>query len=352
MHETYFAASNSGAGFVSYYPEIFDPQCFGRLYLIKGGPGTGKSSLMRRVAAEAEARGLPVRCYACSSDPDSLDGVVVGCNRFAMLDSTAPHTQDTVLPGAGDELIDLGRFWNVERLSRARKEIVALNQQKKAAYSRAYGWLAGVQACDQNRLRMLEGCVNFPKLRSAARRYLRGMTPGGGRVTPALIDSMGMRGRVCLDSMHADSARAYLLTDTRGGGNLFLRELLALCHELHNDAAVSWAPIEPTQINGIFLPRDRVAFLDEACAGEPRAQDKRINLARFWLEPRLRAVRAELRQTARCREHLLAGANLAFADAREAHFALEQIYIDAMDFDALNAYCDALIERIFAASND
>lgn len=351
MHETYFAASNSGAGFVSYYPEIFDPQQFERLYLIKGGPGTGKSSLMRRVAAEAEARGLSVRCYACSSDPDSLDGVVVGGDRFALLDSTAPHTQDTVLPGAGDELIDLGQFWDAGRLTQARREIVALNRQKKSAYTRAYGWLAGVQACERNTLRMLETCVDYPKLRRAVRRYLAGMTPGEGRVTPALVDSVGMRGRVCFDSMHTDSARAYILTGTRGGGDLFLRELLAVCREQRDDVAVSWNPVEPTQLNGVALPRDGVAFLDEACAAPLRPQDKRINMERFWLESPLRTVRTELRQAARCREQMLAGAELAFGAAREAHFALEQIYIDTMDFAALNAYCDTLLARIFASAS-
>lgn len=347
MHETYFAASNSGAGFVSYYGEIFDPSRFARLYLIKGGPGTGKSSLMRRVALEAERRGLPVRRYACSSDPDSLDGVVVG-DRFAMLDSTAPHTQDTVLPGAADELIDLGRFWDAGELARARGEIVALNRRKKAAYARAYCWLGGVQACDRNTVRMLEGCVDHAKLRRAVRRCLQGMTAGEGRVKPALIDSVGMRGRVCFDSMHQDAARAFILTESRGGGDIFLREAAALCRELRYDTEVSWAPVEPTQINALSLPADGVAFLDEACAGEAREGDKVVNMSRFWLSERLRAMRTELRHAVRCREQLMAGAELAFADAREAHFAIEQIYIAAMDFAALNDYRDELLARIFA----
>lgn len=346
MYETYFAASNSGAGFVSYYGEIFDPSRFDRLYLIKGGPGTGKSSLMRRVALEAERRGLPVRRYACSSDPDSLDGVVVG-DRFAMLDSTAPHTQDTALPGAADELVDLGRFWDAGELARARGEIAALNRRKKEAYARAYCWLGGVQACDRNTVCMLEGCVDHDKLRRAVRRCLHGAVPGEGRVMPALIDSVGMRGRVCFDSMHADAERAFILTETRGGGTLFLREALAQARELRCDVEAAWAPVEPTQLNGIRLPIDGVAILDEGCAGEAREGDKIINMSRFWLPERLRAVRTELRHTARCREQLMAGASLAFDDARAAHFAIEQIYIAAMDFAALNDYRDELLARIF-----
>lgn len=347
MHEIYFAASNSGAGFVSYYGEIFDSARFGRMYLIKGGPGTGKSSLMRRVAAEAERRGMAVRRYACSSDPDSLDAIAVE-GKFAMLDATSPHTRDTVLPGAADELIDLGRFWDAGQLARARREITALGQRKQSAYTRAYGWLAGVQACQRNTLRILEGCADHAKLRRAVSRCLHGLTAGEGRFTPALIDSVGMRGRVCFDSTHADAARAFVLTGTRGGGDLFLREAAVQGRALGLDAEVAWDPVNPAQVSAIRFTGDNVAFLDEACAGDVREGDKRINMERFWLPDRLRAARTELRHAARCREQLMGGASLAFADARDAHFALEQIYVAAMDFAALNAYRDELIGRIFA----
>ena len=44
-----FAASNSCEGFKSYYGEIFAGPGIERLYVIKGGPGTGKSHFMRTV---------------------------------------------------------------------------------------------------------------------------------------------------------------------------------------------------------------------------------------------------------------------------------------------------------------
>lgn len=347
MHNTYFSASNSGAGFVCYYDQLFTPERFRRFYLIKGGPGTGKSSLMRRAALEAERRGMAVRRYACSSDPDSLDAIAVG-DRFAMLDATAPHSQDTVLPGAGDALIDLGQFWDAGQLARSRGEIAALNRHKKEAYARAYRWLGGVQACDRNTVSLLEGCVDYPKLRRAVRRCLDGLSPGTGTVTPALIDSVGMRGRVCLASMHDDAARALILTGTRGGGTLFLREALTEARARSFDAEAAWAPVEPTHLSGLSFPRDGMAILDETCAGEVREGDRVINMARFWLSARLRLVRTELRHAAHCREAMLAGASLSFAEVREAHFALEQIYVAAMDFAALNDYRDALFARIFA----
>ena len=44
-------------------------------YIIKGGPGTGKSSLMKLSASSLKELDKP-ELYFCSSDPGSLDAVI------------------------------------------------------------------------------------------------------------------------------------------------------------------------------------------------------------------------------------------------------------------------------------
>ena len=39
----YFAAANSYEGFISFFDNIFNSEKFDRIYVIKGGPGTGKT---------------------------------------------------------------------------------------------------------------------------------------------------------------------------------------------------------------------------------------------------------------------------------------------------------------------
>ena len=71
----YFIGANTSRGFINYGDEIFED--LRKLYVIKGGPGTGKSTFMKRFASKAEEKGYNVEYYYCSSDPSSLDGVVV-----------------------------------------------------------------------------------------------------------------------------------------------------------------------------------------------------------------------------------------------------------------------------------
>ena len=73
----FFLGANTGAGFVSLYPEFTNPGKGSFFWYIKGGPGNGKSTLMRRAAERAESAGLTVETILCSGDPDSLDGIFI-----------------------------------------------------------------------------------------------------------------------------------------------------------------------------------------------------------------------------------------------------------------------------------
>lgn len=95
MHQntdvSFFLGANSANGFVSRFSNVYNLTDGWRVYIIKGGPGTGKSSLMKKLASSAKERGFtPQLCY-CSSDPVSLDAVIIPENKFMIADGTAPH---------------------------------------------------------------------------------------------------------------------------------------------------------------------------------------------------------------------------------------------------------------------
>ncbi|MBS4195979.1 hypothetical protein [Lederbergia citri] len=77
----------------------------GARYFIKGRAGTGKSTLLKKIAAEAENNGYDVEIYHCGFDPNSLDMVVVRELGWAVFDSTQPH--EYFPTRAGDEVVDM-----------------------------------------------------------------------------------------------------------------------------------------------------------------------------------------------------------------------------------------------------
>ena len=58
----YFPGGNTAEGFCSHFEDILPLSARKRMFYLKGGPGVGKSTLMRRVGEAAEKAGLEVAC--------------------------------------------------------------------------------------------------------------------------------------------------------------------------------------------------------------------------------------------------------------------------------------------------
>ena len=94
-HTHFFLGANSAEGFYGLYDQLLDTRLYD-LIILKGTPGCGKSTFMRRAAAALEERGLESVYIHCSGDPDSLDGVIFPAIGTAIVDGTAPHGMDTL----------------------------------------------------------------------------------------------------------------------------------------------------------------------------------------------------------------------------------------------------------------
>ena len=73
-------------------------------YFIKGRPGTGKSTFLKKLAQSAFDNGFTVERYHCAFDPSSLDMIIVRELKLCLFDSTAPH--EYFPSKENDEIID------------------------------------------------------------------------------------------------------------------------------------------------------------------------------------------------------------------------------------------------------
>lgn len=89
MDSVFYLGACTPKGFVSHYGSLLDE--LRTLTIIKGGSGCGKSTFMRQIGRAAQERGLAVSYILCSSDPDSLDAVLLPELSLGFVDGTAPH---------------------------------------------------------------------------------------------------------------------------------------------------------------------------------------------------------------------------------------------------------------------
>ena len=349
-----FAAANSRKGFVSFYGDIFSNSHIERRYIVKGGPGTGKSSFLRRVADDAVKRRCSVEYYRCSSDPSSLDGIVID-GRISVIDGTAPHSADTELAGARDEIIDLGAFWNSHALYKSRKTIEKIAEEKRKYYAEAYRFLSICGIYSDINTSLTDSAVKGDKLSASARRSVNNIEEifgkkkkrACGRLQAGLKSSVGMSGCVSLDSYERAALRLHVIDDCYKTGHLYLAVIINEALLRGFSLRVSYDPIE------INFP-DAVCFLDTGdcfviggkCAVEAGLRiNSRVNMKRFVSSEELRTIREEWRFNEKAYNSALNSACESLARAGERHFDLEKIYVKAMDFDAQNEFCEAFLRK-------
>ena len=138
-HNVYFGAANGYSGFRSNFANIFSADKVDKLFIIKGGPGTGKSTLMRKIH-NYYTDNFNTTEILCSSDPGSLDGVLIEKDgrTVGIVDGTAPHVMEPAYPGAREEIINLGDAFDIGALSKQKDYIIELSDKKKAHYKSAY----------------------------------------------------------------------------------------------------------------------------------------------------------------------------------------------------------------------
>ncbi len=350
----FFAAGNSRHGFHSYYEECFRDRA-GHLLCIKGGPGTGKSTLMRAVAREGERRGYTAEYYYCSSDADSLDAVLLfgEGKSIGLLDATAPHVFEGRLPGMQEEIVDLGQFWDRTKLLHRQGDITRWNGVKADGYRAAYRYLAGAGEVSDALYDLTVSMIDQAKLNRTAERLLRGIeSQRNGQVRIGLCDSVGMRGRVTLDTYLHLGERVYLIQDYYDTGFALMRRLADLAFARGIAARVSYHPVLPDRIDALFLEQSKTVFLvgegkEIGMMAERAPCARRLDMRRLVHRDRFRTERERIRQTARLREALLDSACDALQTVQKAHFELERIYATAMDFEAKERYTEALCRKLF-----
>lgn len=143
METTYFLGASTPRGFYSHFDTLF--QEVRHLTILKGGPGCGKSTFLRALSRAAQERGMAVSTILCSSDPDSLDGLLLPQLSCAFVDGTAPHVLEPKLCGGSMNYLNFGAFYDHAGMAANEEEILRLQGENAAQYETVTALLAAAE---------------------------------------------------------------------------------------------------------------------------------------------------------------------------------------------------------------
>lgn len=344
----YFAGANTRNGFASRFTETLGGR-FKRVYILKGSAGCGKSTFMKRVGERALREGYAAEYIRCSADKKSLDGVLIPALGVAVIDGTAPHVMDTKYPGARESIINLGVFWDEEKLKESREEIIAITDKKSLCYENAYRALAAAGSIRDIRASLTESVLLEDKLASfAARLCAKILKPGGNRADTFMQSSFSSEGYFTLPTF-SDSGGVLLIRDKHDIAPRLLSLIENHAEKTGADRIISRDPVDPSKIEAIYLTgSDLLITTDSRYYGAaPESGHKPVNTARFIDKKAYSLLRVKDRAVYKLYNSLLASAKDCFTEAKDLHERLERIYIMSMAFAGLTDFTNKFIGEIF-----
>ncbi len=344
----FFLGAVGAKGFHGYFREL-DREPGIQMHLIKAGPGCGKSTLMRKLS---QASPLPVEHIHCSSDPDSLDGVIFQTPYAAVIDATAPHVLEPEYPGAAQQVIDLYHTMNADILTAQQGEIVALFYQCKALQERAARYISTAANLLEDIRRSALPVLDLAKLERysdrLAHRYLP-HTDGVGSERIRLLSAITPKGHmVFYNTVSVLAARKVVLHDAySAAAPLILKRLRQHALDRGYEIITCPCPIHPDTIDHLFIPALNLAFLTSnswhtMCFDE----QKNIHCTRFEQNDTLKHCKKRLRFNRKAAEELLHQASIAQQEAKHQHDCLENYYKSAIEFSQVDEITTSLIQKL------
>lgn len=353
----FFLGANSSDGFYSLFDGVYDPEDGWRGYIIKGGPGTGKSALMRKVGTALEDAGkLPVWIY-CSSDSDSLDALILPELKFFMLDGTSPHCVDPKYPGAVENILNMGECWNKEKLRERTEEIIRFSGACSALHAQSDRFLSAAGMIRSDVYRIVSRLVDTLRLESYAKRLalskLKNKKIGvEGREYKAFLSGITPKGVVFFgDTVKALCDNVYVIEDNYGPvSDLFLNILRQYAVRAGYDVVSCDCPLfAGNKTEHLLIPELGTAFLTSNRFNKiDIAADRRINAMRFIDAEELKLFKTRLRFNKKASQELLNEAVALQAAAKRTHDSLESCYISAMNFKKVDQTANSVIKELLS----
>lgn len=336
----YFLGALSPSGFFGWFhyaaKEPTSPP-----FLLKAGPGCGKSTFMRRLAEASPGSGTLERLH-CSSDPESLDGIRLSSPDFLILDATAPHIVNCTYPGVSERVVSLYDTLDYSVLKPCREEILALGRQHAKQMQQAAAHFALTCALLQRQRALTREIMDTAKTDALAARLAHRTMPARrnakeGAVKHRLLSAPTPNGVTVFSETAKQAApvAVYALCDAYGAVSGRRLEQLA-DHARNNgyDAVhCHCATDQRNKLDHLLLPSLGLAFITANPWHTLTVSTRHEIHTRRMLDGNELSKRQRLltwqRRTA---DKALAQTCETLAAAKATHDKLERYFVDAMDF--------------------
>ncbi|TYR81838.1 hypothetical protein FZC66_08430 [Priestia megaterium] len=356
----YYAAGNTARGFHN----LFDKNLadLKRLYILKGGPGTGKSTLMKAIGNKWNDEGFDIEFIHCASDNDSIDGVIIPDLKVGIVDGTSPHVIEPKAPGAIEEYINLGAAWNSEQLALQTDNILHYVHEMNAAFQSAYLTFHKALLVHDEWEKIYIENMDYEKANELTEKLMQSFFSKTlnkrSKIVHRFLGAATPKGAVdFVPNLTEDVEKRFFIKGRPGSGkSTLLKKVVAKGGEMGYDIEVYHCGFDPHSLDMVIMRELGIAIFDSTAPHEyfpERVGDKVIDMYEIMIAPGTdEKFEAEIKEiSSRYADHMKEAISF-LAKAKTVHDELESLYIETMDFSKvqeIQGQIDQEIEKLAAA---
>lgn len=340
-----FPGGNTSEGSFSYHKYILGKDGE-RLYILKGVPGGGKSSMMKDVAKEMLEKGFSIEYHHCPSDKESVDGIVIEELNVAIVDGTFPHIIDPVYPGLYEKIINLGEFVNEDKLLPYKDKIVKAKTNNTNYYRRTYAYFRGareireeIKSANKQRTdlakvyrnieelekRLFENVKHNTRLGIDRHLFSSAYTPEGFvDFTETLLENM--------DNVY------YITGEIGTGKSMLLDSIFEKALRKGLNAEVYHNPLMPKEIDTLIIPELKTVISTNAVCD--RIYTETIDFNKYM--DNFKKIEEDYKMFG----ELISIGLSSLKKAKENHELLEEYYYNAVDYNEIDEVKRKIITEI------
>ena len=335
-------------GFISCFDQLIDEDRLQRKLILKGGPGVGKSTFMRRLhAALCNDDQTSTLCF-CSGDPDSLDAVILHHASLLILDGTAPHIVDPKYPGARDSIINLGECLDESALRPRLQHIRICMADHAAASRRAHAYLKAAHALHKDNAALISSCIDQGRLSRMTQALISAILAVHGdicdipRKRSVITDAITPKGELCL---LCNGTHRRVIRLVRHACMDLTPVFTALSHAMlasGYDVEEHLDPTSPGSLRHLSIP----SLSTLVTTSDALVSEQTFDFAACVPQGALLRHECALEQSRASAGQMLHRAVSAMQQAKQLHDELETFYVPNMDFIKWQAIFDRTLDSL------